>query len=219
MTDLNVVRKAYLRVERVKLLRDLSLLDDKEETIYDGFTQLASNITGTPISLVTMVAANYQFFKSMVGLPDPWASRRKTPLSHSFCQHVVTSGEPLIITDARELDFLKENQAIPDLNVIGYLGIPVNLFDNRTLGSFCVIDSEPREWTQLDIGIITEIAAVISYEFDRRALARMDSVYQSELDDLHTAIHEFLTEYETQSPLSQAHFLTRIRDWRKEYKI
>ena len=33
--------------------------------------------------------ADRQFFKSCLGMPEPWASQRGTPLSHSFCQHAV----------------------------------------------------------------------------------------------------------------------------------
>src|SRR3712207_9380725 len=55
-----------------------------------------------------------QFFKSAVGLPEPWAARRETPLSHSFCQHVVATGAPLRIEDARQDPLVCDNLAVPE---------------------------------------------------------------------------------------------------------
>ena len=62
----------------------------------------ASRVLHAPIALITLVDAERQFFKSAVGLPEPWAAQRETPLLHCFCQHVVASSQPLIIADTRE---------------------------------------------------------------------------------------------------------------------
>jgi len=137
----------------------MALMDTPTEDMFDNLTHLATRLLGAPVSLISLVDGNRQWFKSIVGLPDPWASRRQTPLSHSFCQYVVTSQKPLIITDARKVDFLKDNLAIPDLNVIGYLGMPLTTTDGHTLGSLCVIDSQPRDWTQDEVEIVHDLAA------------------------------------------------------------
>jgi PAS domain S-box-containing protein len=73
---------------RLKALRDACLLDTPAEESFDRLTRLASTILHAPVALVSLVDEDRQFFKSCVGLPEPWASRRETPLSHSFCQHV-----------------------------------------------------------------------------------------------------------------------------------
>ena len=85
----NAPKDILLNKQRLKVLRDLALIDADAETVYDKVTILATKIMGAPVSLVSMVAADYQFFKSFVGLPEPWASQRRTPLSHSFCQPIV----------------------------------------------------------------------------------------------------------------------------------
>ena len=144
---------------RLSALRAMALMDTPTEDMFDNLTHLATRLLGAPVSLISLVDGNRQWFKSIVGLPDPWASRRQTPLSHSFCQYVVTSQKPLIITDARKVDFLKDNLAIPDLNVIGYLGMPLTTTDGHTLGSLCVIDSQPRDWTQHEVEIVHDLAA------------------------------------------------------------
>jgi GAF domain-containing protein len=144
---------------RLSVLRQLALLDSPAEEAFDRLTRLATRLVDTPVSLVSLVDADRQFFKSFFGLGEPWATARETGLSHSFCQHVVTTGEPLIITDARQNPLVADNLAIPDLNVIGYLGMPLTTSDGYELGSFCVIDTKPREWTEDEIAIVRDLSA------------------------------------------------------------
>src|SRR4051795_1735955 len=68
-----------------------------------------------PVALVSLVQPDQQVFPGMAGLPEPWASRRATPLSHSFCQHVVTSAHPLVVPDAHEHPLVRDNPAVADL--------------------------------------------------------------------------------------------------------
>ncbi len=162
---------------RLEVLRRLRLLDSPIEATFDRLTALVSKLVNAPVTLVSLVDADRQFFKSFVGLPDPWATDRETPLSHSFCQHVVATNEPLIISDSRGHPLVFDNLAIPDLNVIAYVGIPITLHDGTTLGSFCAIDSKPRDWTAQEIEIVQELAASVIVEIELRAelLARQEA--------------------------------------------
>lgn len=175
---------------RLAVLRNLALVNSDEEPFFDRLTVLASEVIGVPVSLVSMVAANYQFFKSSHGLPEPWASDRKTPLSHSFCQHVVTSGDPLIITDARQHDLVKDNKAIPDLNVVGYLGMPLRTSNGQELGSFCVIDSKPHEWTEDEIAIVRAFSEVVNAEIDARGRARAENCLEAYIQTARGRLNE-----------------------------
>jgi GAF domain-containing protein len=168
---------------RLRTIRALALFDSPSEEAFDRLTQLASRIANAPVSLVSLVDRDRQWFKSMVGLPEPWASRRQTPLSHSFCQHVVATNEPLIISDSREVDFLKGNLAIPDLNVIAYLGMPLTTSSGAGLGSLCVIDGKPRTWTEDEIAILSDLASVTMHLIEMRAsLIQMHEVAQQKLE-------------------------------------
>jgi len=111
--------------ERLEALRQTSLLDTPPEEPFDRLTQLATRILHVPVALVSLVDGNRQFFKSCIGLPEPWASSRQTPLSHSFCKHAVASGKPLIVSDARQNPLVKDNLAVSELGVIAYAGIPL----------------------------------------------------------------------------------------------
>lgn len=206
-----------LNIDRLKTLVNLALLDGDHVAMYDSLTTLASKIIDAPVSLLSIVDANRQYFKSYVGLPEPWKSRRSTPLSHSFCQHVVATNRPLIVPDARENDLVKDNLAIPDLNVIGYLGIPLTLEDGKSLGSFCVLDGQPRDWTQADIGIVQEFAQIITSEFNLRVAIEQRKKTKTDLANLHQKIRELVESLDPS--VSKEAFLEDLRAARVEYGV
>src|ERR671914_2989559 len=105
---------------RLDALRTSGLLDTPSEEAFDRLTRLVTRLLDVPVALVTLVDGDRQFFKSCVGLPEPWAARRETPLSHSFCQYTVTTGEPLVIDDAREHPELRDNLGIPEIGIVAY---------------------------------------------------------------------------------------------------
>ena len=155
--------------DRVGALQATGLLDSDIDPAFDRHARLAAQVLNAPVALVSLVDADRQFFKSCLGLPEPWASRRGTPLSHSFCQHAVASREPLIVDDAREHAVLRDNLAIRDMGVVAYAGIPLIDADDNALGTLCVIDSQPRHWTTHQVRLLEDLAASVVTEI---ALAR-----------------------------------------------
>jgi signal transduction histidine kinase len=158
--------------QRLAMLTAANLLDTPAEETFDRFTRLASAILKTPVALVSLVDRHRQFFKSSVGLPEQWATRRETPLSHSFCQHVVSTTEPLSIADARIHPLLRDNLAIADLGVIAYLGIPLTTAEGFTLGSLCAIDITPREWSEEEVESLSDLAALVIEKIELRLFAK-----------------------------------------------
>ena len=92
-------------------------------------------------------------------------------MSHSFCKHVVSSKQPLIVADARMVPMLADNAAISDLHVISYLGIPVRGLDDEVIGSFCAINLEPRDWSANDLELMTDLAHIVEDEIALREQA------------------------------------------------
>src|SRR5690349_9126256 len=86
---------------RLEALEATGLLDSPVDAAFDRITKLASRVLNAPVALVSLVDAHRQFFKSSVGLDEPWRSARGTPLSHSYCRYTLHTGEPLVIEDAR----------------------------------------------------------------------------------------------------------------------
>jgi hypothetical protein len=73
------------RPDRLAALRRTGLLETPPEEAFDRLTRMAARLLGTPVSLISLVAEDHQFFKSAIGLPEPWASRRVAAISFSFC--------------------------------------------------------------------------------------------------------------------------------------
>jgi hypothetical protein len=150
--------------DRVSALEATGLLDTDIDPVFDRHARLAAQVLNAPIALVSLVDADRQFFKSCLGLPEPWASQRGTPLSHSFCQHAVASREPLVVDDAREHAVLRDNPAIRDMGVVAYAGIPLIDAEGNALGTLCVIDSQPRHWTTHQVQLLEDLAASVVTE-------------------------------------------------------
>lgn len=162
---------------RLAALQDTGLLDSEVTPSFDRHARLAAEVLNAPVALVSLVDADRQFFKSCLGLPEPWASQRESPLTHSFCQHAVVSREPLIVDDAREHELLRDNLAIRDMGVVAYAGIPLIDEDGHALGTLCVIDSQPRHWSTHQVQLLSDLAASVVTEI---ALARSPSPAQPE---------------------------------------
>ncbi len=150
--------------ERLRELQRSMLLDSPPEESFDRLTRLTSTVLNVPIALVSLVDSDRQFFKSCLGLPQPWAAQRQTPLSHSFCQHVVESRRPLVVSDAREHPLLRNNPAIRDLGVIAYAGAPLISPNGHVLGTLCAVDHQPRHWTTEQVEILCNLAGSVLSE-------------------------------------------------------
>jgi two-component system, cell cycle sensor histidine kinase and response regulator CckA len=162
-----------LRPDRLAALRQTALLDTPPEEGFDRLTRMAARLLGAPTSLISLVTDERQFFKSTMGLPEPWATRRTAPLSFSFCSTVAGTGEPLVVEDARRHPLLRHSQALRELGWISYAGVPLVSREGHVLGSFCVVDRTPRLWSERDIALLQDLAASAVTEIElRREIAQ-----------------------------------------------
>jgi GAF domain-containing protein len=145
-------------------------------TSFDRVCKLASMLLNAPVSLISFVAKDHQVYVGQHGLED--RTQNVTPLSHSFCQYVVATGNPLMVTDARN-SFLKTNPAITDSQVVSYLGVPIVTWEGARLGSLCVFDRQPREWQNEEFNTLTEF----SYSVNELVQSRMALRAQQELSN------------------------------------
>lgn len=167
--------------KRLEALRRLGLLDAGPDEAFDRLTRLVSRITGAPVALVSLVDEDRQFFLSQIGLPEPWATRRETPLTHSVCQYAVGQDRPLVIPDLRVEPGFEQHPAISDLSVVAYLGVPLMLEDGHVIGSLCVIDDAPHRWSDADVAVVVDLAGCLMTEIALREYAhRIDDLVEFE---------------------------------------
>lgn len=154
---------------------DVDVREDRDiaDPSFDRYARLVRHSLRVPVALVSIVEAERQVFPGAEGLPEAYQRARQTPLSHSFCQHVVADSEPLVVPDAREDPRLRDNLAIEDLDVLAYAGWPLRDHNGRVIGSLCAIDSEPRDWTEQEVRMLEDLAASCSAEIAQRELRRI----------------------------------------------
>lgn len=166
--------------DRLTALAALDLVPGVAEPMFEPYTRLVSRMLGVPVALVSFVTDDRQVFASAEGLAEPYASSRETPLELSFCQHVVTTDEPLVVTDADADPRVRGNGAIEVLGVRAYLGVPLRAPGGEPLGSLCAIDSTPRQWTAADLDALRDIADATAAAIALRTSEHRQRAYANE---------------------------------------
>jgi len=157
---------------RLASLEATGLMDSERDEDFDRFTRLASRVLNAPVALVSLVDDRRQFFKSAHGLAEPWNGLRQTPLSHSLCQYVVLRGQPFVVENAAEDPQIATNRSIRDMGTVAYAGVPLITREGDILGSFCVMDSRPRKWSDEDMQLLQDLADSITDQVATRLTAR-----------------------------------------------
>lgn len=194
MISLSDVSNVLSDAGRLDQIQKLELVDSPAEEAFDRITRLAVGMLDVPVSIVSIVTTERQFFKSALGLGEPWASRRQTPLDHSFCKHVVVHNQPVVVSDARQDEVFRNNLAIPNLGVIAYLGFPLGLADGLPLGAFCVIDTKPRHWSEVDIQRVRDLSMLAANEIElRNEIEKVNQANVAKSEFLANMSHEVRT--------------------------
>jgi GAF domain-containing protein/methylmalonyl-CoA mutase cobalamin-binding subunit len=146
------------RPTRLRALERTNLLDTPPEEPFDRLAQLTAQLLDVPVVLMSIVDRRRQFFKAQVGLSEPLAATRQTPITHSFCQWVVTGDEALVVEDARRDLLLSANPATVEMGIVAYAGVPLRGEPDETIGSFCAVDTKPRRWDARELRALHDAA-------------------------------------------------------------
>ena len=153
---------------RLKAVQASKLLDSPQEEIFDRVTSTICKRLNVPISLVTIIAPERQFFKSGIGLIPDILLKRETPIKDSTCQYVVRKGSLVKINDVSRDPFFHLHEGLKGINAGSYLGTPLWLF-NQAIGSVCAVDFIPRHWSEEQVSFLEDQAQFLSNEVSLRA--------------------------------------------------
>lgn len=153
---------------RLARLRSLDVLDTPCEPVFDVITGMASRLLRAPIALLTLVDADRQWFKSHTGLEI-----RQTPRELAFCAHAIHGTGPFVVPDARLDERFADNPLVAgEPRMRAYAGIPLTSAEGLPLGTLCVIDHLPRDFTEAELGILKDLADLARKEILAREAAR-----------------------------------------------
>ncbi len=193
---------------RLAALHRYDILDTPPERGFDELVQLASELCGTPIALVSLVDAERQWFKARVGL-----DATETPRDQAFCAHAILDDELLEVPDARDDPRFAHNPLVtgePDIRF--YAGQPLVTTDGQRLGTLCVIDRSPRtlnEQQRRALAVLgRQVVAQLELRASVEALARQTQTLQSNRQDLVDAFFEVL-DVEEEAEVKRS-FISRV---------
>src|ERR1700690_1656357 len=161
--------------QRVRSLATLSMLDTDPEERFDRITRLACRAFNVPIALISLVDRDRQWFKSRRGL-----DARETGRSISFSSDPILQEGPLIVADATADARFADNPLVagpPSIRF--YAGQPVHGLTGSRVGTLCLIDRQPRKFSEEDRGLLADLAAMVDREFslvDRTAVDELTSL-------------------------------------------
>ncbi|WP_347302466.1 diguanylate cyclase [Croceibacterium sp. TMG7-5b_MA50] len=195
--------------ERSEALAALGLLDTQAERDFDTITQLAAELLGCPIALMSLIDTQRQWFKSRYGLQIS-----ETPLEQSFCRVPVRMDRPLVVADALADPQFRDNPLVRgDPNIRFYAGVPLRVATRPEgapvpIGTLCAIDNQAREPSPQDLQVLETLARVLETllaarvsEARARYVAEQYRLALTEQDRLHRQ-------------LQQAERMAQIGSWR-----
>ena len=156
--------------ERLAALGSYQVLDTESEQAFNDLVSLAARLTESPVSLITLLDKDRQWFKARHGL-----DLDQTPRDQAFCSHAILQpDEPFIVEDATKDPRFAGNPLVTGGPAIrAYLGMPIVNPEGHALGSLCVIDRKPRTFDAENIETVRTLARAVSVNLElRRALLR-----------------------------------------------
>jgi CheY-like chemotaxis protein len=151
---------------RLAVLRETQLLDTAPEECFDRLTRLAASILQVPLVLISLVDEKRAFFKSGFGLPA-WLEEKREISGDTFAHHTIAHDSPLTIPDTHAHAVYRQVAMVQSLGVASYAGMTIAI-DGAAIGSFCAIDSKPRQWSEKDIEVLEELTRATVREIEQQ---------------------------------------------------
>ncbi|MHA6763869.1 GAF domain-containing SpoIIE family protein phosphatase [Streptacidiphilus sp. PAMC 29251] len=161
---------------RLAAVRATGLLDTPAEPEFDELASLAASITGAGRAFVTFVDDRRSFWKSCIGVDADTVAQRQGPVQESFCYLLIGSGGALVIEDAANDPRTQDHPSVGPMSIGAWAGYPILSATGQILGSFCVIDEQPRRWLPSELDNLASLARAVSNEVNlRQALAAAEA--------------------------------------------
>ncbi len=153
---------------RLAAIRHLDILDTPPDGAFDRLTQLAGRVFKVPIAIVTVVDADRIWFKSRLGLEVD-----EVPLSPGLCASCIMQDEVMVLRDAKEDAVALTNPLVAgEFGLRFYAAAPLKTSDGVNIGTFCVIDRRPRDFTEEEKATLVDLSAIVMDAMEFRLASR-----------------------------------------------
>jgi PAS domain S-box-containing protein len=158
----------------------LRVIGTPPEPEFDALVRAAAAVCNVPVSLISLVDHDRQWFKANYGLPGT----TETPREIAFCAQTVALGEAFEVEDAASHPQFAENPLVTGQpNIRFYAGVPVRLTDGAVVGTLCVIDRIPRRLDAQQREVLKQLGVAVSQALEgRRAAGELRTVAESLLE-------------------------------------
>lgn len=158
--------------ERLKSLYMIDLLDTRDDERFERLTRIGKRLFRVPIVMINLLDRDRQWTLACQGISGGEMKR-----DISFCAHAILQEDPLIISDTRLDERFHDNPLVTGEPFIRfYAGYPVRLPDGAVVGTLCLVNSEPRDFTAEDIASLQDLAFIVEDEFQVINMAMTDSL-------------------------------------------
>jgi len=195
--------------KRMEELNSYSILDTIPEKDFNDITTIASQICKTPVSLITLIDNDRQWFKSKYG-----TTLKETPREYSFCGHAINvSSDIMVVNDARLDERFFDNPLVThEPHVVFYAGVKLNTEKGLPIGTLCVIDQKPRKLSKKQIEGLKALGNQVIKLLELRKKESINKRINKRLQENNKILEEFsfYAAHDIKSPLKTIQNLIKI---------
>lgn len=194
--------------ERLRELMRYEVLHTQYEEDFDDIVRLASSICETPISTITLIAQNQQWFKAHIGVPHRDGDR-----DTSFCGHAIMGTDLMVVPDALQDERFADNPLVQhDPSIRFYAGCPLISANGFPLGTLCVIDRIPRQLNPTQEMSLKVLSGQVVKLFELRLRNREIESQRARLEEFGTVQNKIISiiSHDVRGPLASLKSLLEL---------
>jgi len=158
-------------------LLEYAVIDTPADEFYDTLNSLVSTICNTPISLISFIDDERQWYKSKIGMEE-----EELPVEETICQYSLLEDDILEIPDTLKDERLTDNPHVQAENGIRfYAGISLKTNSGYAIGSVCAADVKPQHLTDTQRQALRDIAKMIMIHLEAK---RRNEKMETELKEV-----------------------------------
>lgn len=145
--------------DRMRHLAEYDVFDPELRGRLDAVAAHTAEQLHAPVSMVSVLLDSSQFILGGHGVSGWVGENQGLPAEWSLCAQTVLADRPYVVADRVTDPEHSDNPLLTAAGLRSYAGVPIDDDSGQTLGAHCVIDAEPRDFTEAEIAVLTEGAA------------------------------------------------------------